>query len=104
MLQELQLRMVPEVECLFMSKWLVIFFFVDDIVALFKPQHQPKFTEFMTHLTSKYELCDLGELKWFLGIRVVRDHTKKKLWLSQDSYVEKCCGPYRTTRSSASDR
>ena len=71
MLQELQLRMVPEVECLFMSKWLVIFFFMDDIVALFKPQHQPKFTEFMTHLTSKYELCDLGELKWFLGIHVV---------------------------------
>ena len=54
-----------------MSKWLVIFFFMDDIVALFKPQHQPKFTEFMTHLTSKYELCDFGELKWFLGIHVV---------------------------------
>ena len=27
--------MMPEVECLFMSKWLIIFFFVDDIVALF---------------------------------------------------------------------
>ena len=25
--------MVPEIECLFMSKWLVIFFFVDDIVV-----------------------------------------------------------------------
>ena len=70
-LQELQLRMVPEVECLFISKWLVIFFFMDDIVALFKPQHQPKFTEFMTRLTSKYELRDLGELKWFLGIHVI---------------------------------
>ena len=58
-------------------------------MALFKPQHQPKFTEFMTCLTSKYELCDFGELKWFLGIHVIQDHTKKKLWLSQDSYVEK---------------
>ena len=36
----------------------------------------------MTYLISKYELCDLGELKWFLGIYVVQDHTKKKLWLS----------------------
>ena len=71
MLQELQLCMVPEVECLFMSKWLVIFFFMDNIVSLFKSQHQPKFMEFMTCLTSKYELCDLEELKWFLGIYVV---------------------------------
>ena len=86
--------MVPEVECLFMSKWLVIFFFMDDIVALFKPQHQPKFTEFMTCLTSKYKLRDLGELKWFLGIHVIQDHTKKKLWLSQDSYVEKIAASF----------
>ena len=44
MLQELQLCMVSEVECLFMSKWLVIFFFMDNIVALFKSQHQPNVT------------------------------------------------------------
>ena len=74
--------MVPEVECLFMSKWLVIFFFIDDIMALFKLQHQTKFTEFMTHLTNKYKLCDFGELKWFLGIYVIQDYMKKKLWLS----------------------
>ena len=54
----------------------------NNIVALFKSQHQPKFMEFMTCLTSKYELCDLGELKWFLGICVVQNCTKKKLWLS----------------------
>ena len=71
MLWELQLCMVPEVECLFMSKWLIIFFFVDDIVALFKPQHWTKFMEFVACLTSKYKLHDLGELKWFLGIHVV---------------------------------
>ena len=63
--------MVPEVECLFMSKWLVIFFFMDNIVALFKPQHQTKFTEFITYLTSKYELHDFAELKWFLSIHVI---------------------------------
>ena len=82
MLQELQLHMVPEVECLFMSKWLVVFFFVDNIVALFKSQHQPKVMKFMTCLTSKYKLHDLGELKWFLSIHIIQDHMKKKLWLS----------------------
>ena len=44
---------------------------MDDIVVLFKPQHQTKFMEFMTYLTSKYELHDFGELKWFLSIHVV---------------------------------
>ena len=72
-----------------MSKWLVIFFFVDDIMALFKPQHWTKFADFTAKLKDRYGLRDLGELKWFLGIHVVRDRTEKKLWLSQDSYVEK---------------
>ena len=32
---------------------------------------------------------DLGELTWFLGIQIIRDRTHRKLWLCQDSYVEK---------------
>ena len=32
---------------------------------------------------------DLGELHWFLGIRVKWDRTQQKLWLCQDSYIEK---------------
>jgi hypothetical protein len=32
---------------------------------------------------------DLGELSWFLGIRVIRDRVQKKLWLCQDSYIRK---------------
>ena len=40
-------------------------------------------------LSEKYEMRDLGELRWFLNIRVVRDRQQRKLWLSQDSYVDK---------------
>ncbi|KAH7112782.1 hypothetical protein B0J13DRAFT_575355 [Dactylonectria estremocensis] len=29
---------------------------------------------------------DLGDLQWFLGIRVIRDRPGSKLWLCQDSY------------------
>jgi hypothetical protein len=32
---------------------------------------------------------EIGEIKWFLGIRVVRDRTQRKIWLCQDSYIEK---------------
>jgi hypothetical protein len=31
----------------------------------------------------------LGELKWFLGIGILRDRENRELWLCQDSYVEK---------------
>ncbi len=38
---------------------------------------------------------ELGELKWFLGIRVLRDRTTRKIWLCQDSYITKICTQFR---------
>ena len=38
---------------------------------------------------SKYEMRFIGDLKWFLGIRIVHDHKQWKIWLCQDSYIEK---------------
>jgi hypothetical protein len=35
------------------------------------------------------DLRKLGELKWFLGIRVLRDWEAGTLWLIQDSFIEK---------------
>ena len=32
---------------------------------------------------------DKGNVKWFLGIRVIRDRTKRKVWLCQDAYYKK---------------
>jgi len=41
---------------------------------------------------------DLGELKWFLCIRVLRDREARKLWLCQDSYIEKIVNLYRINK------
>src|SRR5438067_2312835 len=38
---------------------------------------------------NRYEIRDMGPLNWFLGIRVIRDRHQQKLWLCQDSYIEK---------------
>ena len=38
---------------------------------------------------------DLGELQWFLGIRIIRNRAAKKLWLCQDSYIEKIAYTFR---------
>ena len=55
----------------------------------YHPKNQQKFDEFKEAFKAKYEIRDLGELKWFLGIRILRDRENRKLWLCQDSYVEK---------------
>jgi hypothetical protein len=36
----------------------------------------------------------MGELKWFLKIRVTRDQHQKKIWLSQDLYIEAITARY----------
>src|SRR2546429_3447719 len=38
---------------------------------------------------SCYEMRDLGDIDWFLGIRVIWDRPACKLWLSQDTYIDK---------------
>ena len=62
---------------------------MDDIVAFYHKDCLGKFQEFVTALKARIEIKELGELKWFLGIRITRDRSKRKLWLCQDSYIEK---------------
>jgi hypothetical protein len=45
--------------------------------------------EFEQKLQAKYEVCELGEAKHFISIRIVRDRADRKLWLLQDSYIDK---------------
>jgi len=39
-------------------------------------------------LGMSFTMKDLGPAKQILGIRIVRDRNKKKLWLSQEKYIE----------------
>lgn len=37
----------------------------------------------------RFPMRDMGELKWFLEIRIIWDRTQRKLWMFQDSYIKK---------------
>jgi len=37
---------------------------------------------------------DIGELRWFLGVRVVRDRARRRLWLCQDAYITKMAAKF----------
>ena len=39
-------------------------------------------------LAAEYELTDLGEARWILGMEIIRDHNKRTIELSQQHYIE----------------
>lgn len=85
-LTDLGLKCVLEEPCLFINDWLIVFFFVDDIVYMYRDSDQHQATQFCKQITGRFNMRDLGDLRWFLGIRIVRD--SRRIWLSQDSYIE----------------
>jgi hypothetical protein len=96
-LTKLGLKPVGGEPCLYYNDWLIVFFYVDDICAVCTKENQPKLLGFKDALMKKYEMKDLGELSWFLGIRVLRDRSQRKLWLCQDSYIEKIANTFHLT-------
>jgi len=87
-LRQLGLCMVPEEPCLFVNDWLIVFFFVDDIVYMYREKNEKQATEFKDALTTRFKMRDLGDLQWFLGIQVTYDWENQRIWLSQESYIE----------------
>jgi hypothetical protein len=67
----------------------LFFFYVDDIVFCYRKKDKEIVETTRKGLEAKYQLSHLGELKWFLGIHVVRDRQSKQIWLSQQAYVDK---------------
>jgi hypothetical protein len=96
-LEELGLNPVLETNCLFVNDWLILIFYVDDILAAFSLKHKDRMNEFELRLINKYKVQTLREAKHFLGIRIVCDQPQRKLWLVQDSYIDKMVGKFNIT-------
>ena len=80
--------------CLFSNGWMLIFFFVDDIVCCCRTEHLNRMHAIIEALCRRYEMRNMGELSWFLGIRIIRDRPRRKLWICQDSYIDKVVKRY----------
>jgi hypothetical protein len=99
-LEKLGLQQVPGVPCLFSNVRLIVFFFVDDIVVAVATKNQDAYCRFDEQLRAAYDVRFLGELKWFLSIRVIRDRSKRKIWLMQDSFIDKVAAKYNIAHTS----
>ncbi|KAF5203380.1 Reverse transcriptase family protein, partial [Thalictrum thalictroides] len=91
-LTDIGLHQVPGQPCIFTDfKGIIVFFYVDDIVLAFPTARKVDAMSLLKNLTEQYEFRLLGELEWFLGVKISRDRAGKKLWLSQEAYIEKIC-------------
>jgi len=54
---------------------IVVFFYVDDIVFCYRKTDEKKAQEAIKELSKEYQMSTLGELKWFLGIYVLRNRS-----------------------------
>ena len=99
-LVDIGLHQVPGQPCVFTDfKGIIVFFFVDDLVFIFPETRRDDTQDLLDKLTQRFEFRVLGELEWFLGVKISRDRTNRKLWLSQKSYIEKTCGEYNCIQS-----
>ncbi|RMZ87322.1 hypothetical protein DV736_g5450, partial [Chaetothyriales sp. CBS 134916] len=83
--------------CLWMNDWLILFFYVDDVISAFNNRDRPLYEDLMTNIRKEIEIQELGELKWFLGICMVRHRPQRRLWISQASYIEKIATRFSLT-------
>ncbi|KAL4379562.1 hypothetical protein GQ457_02G035640 [Hibiscus cannabinus] len=61
-----------------------------DVKTTFLPGHDKKKIDALKKaLSNSFAMKDLGSVKQILGINIIRDRSKKLLWLSQEQYIEK---------------
>jgi hypothetical protein len=54
---------------------IVVFFYVDDIVFCYRKIDKKKAYKAIKELSKEYQISTLGELKWFLGIYMLRNRS-----------------------------
>jgi hypothetical protein len=73
---------VPQEPYVAISSKAVVFYYVNNIVFAYKKQNKPLVNKAIKGLKKQFKITDYSELKWFLGIHILRDRQRRCLWLS----------------------
>jgi hypothetical protein len=68
--------------CVTISDKAVVFYYVNNIVFAYKKQDKPLINKAIKDLKKQFKITDCGELKWFLGIHMLKNRQRQCLWLS----------------------
>ena len=75
------------VKCLDDGLFIFLLLYIDDMFIAAKNQHDV--IELKALLGKEFDIKDLGAVKKILGMEIHKDRGSRKLWLSQQSYIEK---------------
>jgi hypothetical protein len=66
-----------------------LFFYVDDIILGYPKNKEYLANAIVQELQTKYTLTGGEDLKWFLGVEIIRNRSSQTLLLLQAAYIEK---------------
>lgn len=65
----------------------IIAVYVDDLLIL--ASNEKVKTSLKKKLSQTFDMKDLGEAKYLLGMNITRDRKARKIWLDQSTYIQK---------------
>ena len=84
-------EMIEEYHCVYIKsskdKFVILSLYVDDI--LIARNSKEYILEIKGWLSSKFEIKDMGEATYILGVKISKDQTKKLVPLSQEQCIKK---------------
>lgn len=88
--------------CVFVKKFsdedfIILLLYVDDMLIV--GHDVKKIDKLKKELGKTFSMKDLGSAKQILGIKITRDRKAKKLWLSQERYIEKVLERFHMDKS-----
>jgi hypothetical protein len=64
-------------------------FYVNNVQVLYYQTNKDKAQLFISELKDVYNLHNLKNIEWFLGVCVIRDQATRKIWLVYNTYIKK---------------
>ena len=69
------------------NNFVILLLYVDDMLIVVG-QDKELMTKWKKDLSKSFDMVDLGPTQQILKMKIVREQTKRKLWLSQEKYME----------------
>ncbi len=88
-MKKLRCDEIPEEPCVVQKSVIICFFYWNDIVFAFKKDKRDEVEKTVASLSKTLTIERKRELKWFLGLHMIRDRSKRALWFSQKAYIMK---------------
>jgi transposase InsO family protein len=88
--------------CVFVKKFsdgefIILLLYVDDMLIV--GRDTSKIDKLKKELSKSFSMKDLGSAKQILGMKISRDRKSEKLWLSQESYIEKVLDRFNMSKA-----